>query len=84
MTSSKKPLVIIPTLNEVNTISALIRKILELHADCHVLVVDGGSTDGTDNAVREIGQQNPQVQIVIQSPDDCGFGQALVLGFRRY
>jgi succinoglycan biosynthesis protein ExoA len=50
--------VVIPTLNEVSTIEAVIGSLaVELPADTSVafVVADGGSTDGTQDAVRRLG-----------------------------
>lgn len=46
--------VIIPTLNEVHSLRGLVEPLLAA-ADCEVIVVDGGSTDGTPELALDLG-----------------------------
>ena len=46
-----KSLVIIPTYNEKENIENIIRKVISLDANFHVLIVDDGSPDGTAKIV---------------------------------
>ena len=39
--------VIIPTYNEIENIEAIITKVLSLHGNFHILIIDDGSPDGT-------------------------------------
>lgn len=45
--------VVVPTLNEYGNIAALLTQILASDARAHVIVVDDGSTDGTDTVVEQ-------------------------------
>ena len=49
-----KSLVIIPTYNEIENISSIIKAVLNKKDNFHVLIVDDGSTDGTANSVKNI------------------------------
>ncbi len=46
--------IIIPTLNEVQRIAAAIQAVVALPGDKELIVVDGGSTDGTVAAARAV------------------------------
>ncbi len=59
-----KILVILPTFNEAESISGLITRILGEIADADVLVVDGGSKDGTSESVSEIASRNNRVNLL--------------------
>ncbi len=47
-------LVVIPCLNEAAHIERVIRQVLDPALDLHLVVVDGGSTDGTQEIVKEL------------------------------
>ena len=49
-----KQLVIIPTYNEKENIEAIIRAVLDLPVDFHILVIDDGSPDGTAAIVKRL------------------------------
>jgi rSAM/selenodomain-associated transferase 2 len=53
--------VIIPTLNEADVIASSLRRLLEHQGDFEVIVVDGGSADGTVDII----QRYPQVRLAI-------------------
>ena len=56
-------LVIIPTYNERENIERMIRKVLSLEDNFHVLVVDDGSPDGTGAIVKDL-QKADQVAVM--------------------
>lgn len=68
--------VVIPTLNEGLTVSRVVREVRAALPLAEILVVDGGSTDGTREAAREAG-----AKVVL-----CGrrgYGQAIMEGVRN-
>lgn len=75
-------LVIIPTYNERENIAGIIRAILSLNKNFHVLVIDDGSPDGTATIVREIHQQHPDAIFLEERVGKLGLGTAYIHGFR--
>lgn len=77
-----KKLVIIPTYNEKENITAIIEAVMALEQDFHVLVVDDSSPDGTANIVENL---QPKYQdnlfLTVRKKKD-GLGQAYLHGFR--
>ena len=57
----------LPTYNERDNISDLIRRILALRDDIEVLVVDDNSPDGTAGVVLEFAGSNPRVHLFVRS-----------------
>ena len=47
-------LVIIPTYNEKENIEAIIRAVMELPLEFHILIIDDGSPDGTAAIVKRL------------------------------
>lgn len=74
------PVVIIPTLNENDNIAILIKKILKRYPEMHIIVVDGNSTDGTQETVKRLSAWNENIRLVIQEEE--GYGRGLALGFK--
>ncbi|MCK5580318.1 MAG: polyprenol monophosphomannose synthase [Candidatus Omnitrophica bacterium] len=74
-------IVVIPTLNERENLKELVRGILSVHPDIHILVVDDHSVDGTDLLVRQIQDRHPRVQLIIKKGPP-GRGLADLEGFR--
>ena len=68
--------VIIPAHNEVHNIGSLVSRILALHPDFEIIVIDDGSTDGTGDAAGEAGA------IVYRHPYNIGNGAAVKSGVR--
>jgi rSAM/selenodomain-associated transferase 2 len=66
--------IIIPTLNEVRSIKATLDAVAQVRGRVEVIVVDGGSSDGTLEILRERGAR------VIQS--ECGRGAQMHTGAR--
>ena len=52
-------LVIIPTYNEIENISAILEKVMKYPDNFDVLVIDDNSPDGTADAVRKVMEQFP-------------------------
>lgn len=76
----KKPLIVIPTYNEVENIRKLIPVLLDLPVEPEVLVVDDSSPDGTGEAVR--GFDSTGRVHLLSRPKKAGLGQAYVAGFK--
>lgn len=77
-TSPDYPLVsvVMPTLNQCQFIEASVRSILtQSYANLELIIADGGSTDGTQNLLRELSQQDERIRWF--SENDNGPSQAL-------
>jgi dolichol-phosphate mannosyltransferase len=73
--------VVIPTYNERENIGRLLPEVLGA-IDCHVVVVDDESPDGTAALVRELAAGDPRVHLVDHRPRS-GIGPAYKEGFRH-
>lgn len=73
---NKKISIIIPAYNEVQTIATIVNKLKSDHPDFEIIVVDDGSTDGTDRLAEEAGA------IVFRHPHNIGNGAAVKTGIR--
>ena len=78
--------IVIPTYNEAETISSLIKelfeKIKQLVEKLDVLIIDDSSPDGTADIVRELGEKYEKIT-VIQRPKKMGLGAAYKDGFKH-
>jgi len=77
-----KLVVVIPTYNEVENITALIREIMSQPLPVEVLVVDDNSPDGTAAEVKKNFSDNPRVHLLVRYTDR-GRGAAGREGFYR-
>ncbi len=77
-----RKLVIIPTYNEKENISAMITRIFSLPEDFHLLVIDDGSPDGTADIVRGRQEEFPEELFLIERQGKLGLGTAYLAGFR--
>jgi glycosyltransferase involved in cell wall biosynthesis len=76
--------IIIPTMNEVNSIESVIRDIQSfggLLPNYEVVVVDSSSVDGTAEIVGELSKEDPHIRIY--SVGELGYGPALLEGVKR-
>lgn len=76
-----KPLIIIPTYNEIKNISQLIEEILKLNKGFHILVVDDNSPDGTGNTVDQLSKKYSQINVLHRKVKE-GLGKAYIAGFK--
>ncbi len=76
-----KKIVIIPTYNEKENITAIIHAVIVLGNHYHVLVVDDGSPDGTANIVKELMQVHPDKIFIQERKGKLGLGTAYIHGF---
>jgi dolichol-phosphate mannosyltransferase len=75
-----RTVVVIPTYNEKENIQRLLPQVLAA-TDCHVVVVDDDSPDGTARVVADIAAADPRVHLVNHRPK-LGIGPAYKEGFR--
>lgn len=75
-------LVITPTYNEKENAEKIIRKVMSLAGDFHMLIVDDGSPDGTANIVKDLQTQFPDRLHIIERSGKLGLGTAYITGFK--
>ncbi|HZY39666.1 MAG TPA: polyprenol monophosphomannose synthase [Mucilaginibacter sp.] len=75
-------IVIIPTYNEKENIERMIRKVFSLPYDFHVLIIDDGSPDGTQDIVRRLQTDFPENLFMETREGKQGLGTAYIHGFR--
>lgn len=75
-------LVIIPTLNEIENIEAIIAAVFKEKKKFHILVVDDNSKDGTPEAVTELMTQYPDRLFLEKRKGKKGLGSAYIHGFK--
>ncbi|WP_449277105.1 polyprenol monophosphomannose synthase [Leucobacter sp. GX24907] len=77
-----KALVILPTYNEVASLSGIVERILVHAPDVDVLIVDDASPDGTGELADRLAETHTQVD-VLHRTGKLGLGSAYVQGFRE-
>lgn len=77
-----RKLVIIPTYNEMENIEAIIRKVMSLDGDFHILVIDDGSPDGTAAIVKRLKGEFGDRLSILERAGKLGLGTAYLTGFR--
>ena len=75
-------LVIIPTYNEKENISEILKAIFGLKQDFHVLVIDDNSPDGTAFIVKELFEIYPGQLFLEERQGKQGLGTAYIHGFK--
>lgn len=75
-------IVIIPTYNEQENIAAIIKAVMNLHLNYHVLIIDDGSPDGTANIVKTLFDQYPGALFLEERTGKLGLGTAYIHGFK--
>lgn len=77
-----RKIVIVPTYNEKENIELLIRKVMGVMSDLHILVVEDNSPDGTANIVSHLMPSFPDRLFMLQREGKQGLGTAYLAGFR--
>lgn len=76
-----KPVVIIPTYNEIDNVRPIADAVLENLEGGDVLFVDDNSPDGTGKVADEMSAANPRIH-VLHRPGKQGLGRAYIAGFK--
>lgn len=74
-------LVIVPTFNERDTVTAVLDRIRAADASLSILVVDDNSPDGTGDIADAYAASDPLIH-VFHRPEKLGLGPAYIAGFR--
>ncbi len=75
-----RTLVVLPTYNEIFNVELMLRTLNEVVPECHVLVVDDGSPDGTAKRAHAVGSELGGVD-VLERRAKSGLGDAYRAGF---
>lgn len=75
-------LVLIPTYNERENVSAMVDKVFSLPVEFDILIIDDGSPDGTADIVRERQKDYPDRLHLLCREGKLGLGTAYLAGFR--
>jgi glycosyltransferase involved in cell wall biosynthesis len=78
-----KPIVIIPTYNEMDSLPPLVERIRGLGAGVTMLIVDDASPDGTGSWAEECARLSPGEIAVIRRAGKLGLGTAHLAGMHR-
>ncbi len=78
----EKSVVIIPTYNEKENISAIIKAVMSLNKGYHILVIEDNSPDGTALIVKDLMKTYPDSLHIIERPGKQGLGTAYIAGFK--
>lgn len=82
MMNMDKKAVIIPTYNEKENIEKIIRAVMALEGDYHILVIEDGSPDGTANIVKGLQNEFSGRLFMIERKGKLGLGTAYLTGFK--
>jgi len=74
-------LVIVPTYNEKENISAIAAAVLDASAHADILFVDDNSPDGTGDIADQLAQDSSRIHVMHRDKKN-GLGQAYIAGFR--
>jgi dolichol-phosphate mannosyltransferase len=75
-----RPLVIIPTYNEIENIHPFISALIALPVAFDILVVDDSSPDGTGQKVKSLSATQPRIHLLTREKKE-GLGKAYIAGF---
>ena len=77
-----RKVVIIPTYNEKENIEKIIRAVMALDGDYHILVIEDGSPDGTAGIVKGLQPVFDGRMFMIERSGKLGLGTAYITGFK--
>lgn len=77
-----RKVVIIPTYNEKENIGKIIRAVMVLDGDYHILVIEDGSPDRTADIVRNLQTEFDGRLFMIERSGKLGLGTAYITGFK--
>ena len=75
-----KPLIVVPTYNERDNVSAIARRFLDALPGCELLFVDDNSPDGTGALLDELAAAEPRIHVMHRA-GKLGLGTAYIEGF---
>lgn len=75
-------IVIIPTYNEKENIQSIINAIFALPKKFHILIIDDGSPDGTNEIVKQLQKDHSDSLFLIERNGKQGLGTAYIAGFK--
>jgi dolichol-phosphate mannosyltransferase len=76
-----KTLIISPTYNEKENVATVIHEVFKRDLNCHMLIVDDNSPDGTASIVEKLQESYPNLHLQIRDKKN-GLGKAYIFGFR--
>jgi len=82
MARAAKPLIVVPTYNEVDNIDMLLEGVEQHAPEAGVLFVDDNSGDGTVDRIEGQQRRRPGQIHLLQRPRKLGLGTAYIAGFR--
>jgi len=78
--------IVIPTYNEAENLKKLLPLLFDqfskIKHDCHVLIVDGNSNDGTHDLVNSFSSNHPNLHLLVETKKE-GLGAAYTKGFKH-
>lgn len=75
-----KPLVILPTYNEIENLQNMYDRIIKAYGGADILIVDDGSPDGTGKLADKLAHKDKRVK-VLHRAGKLGLGTAVIAGF---
>ncbi|GHT06393.1 dolichol-phosphate mannosyltransferase [Bacteroidia bacterium] len=78
----KDSIVIIPTYNEMENIEKMVRKVMSLHKQFDILIIDDNSPDGTAQIVKNLQTEFSDRLHLLERAGKLGLGTAYIAGFK--
>ncbi|MBN1521440.1 MAG: polyprenol monophosphomannose synthase [Candidatus Aureabacteria bacterium] len=76
-----KKIIILPVLNESETIPAVVGKIIQTIPDIDILFIDDNSKDGSKEILQELEKNSENIK-VLHRPERLGLASAYIMGFK--